>query len=56
MVIGETVRVEVKFCLPDKLIHFESFNCDTGVSFGMYIDDEELVAINKKVQELGWKG
>lgn len=51
---GETVRLEIRFCLPDKLIHFESFNCDTGVSFGMYIDEEELQAINKKCKELEW--
>lgn len=51
---GDRVREQIRFCKLDKYVHIENFNYDTGVIFGKFLDMEELQAINKKVEELGW--
>ena len=52
---GEEIREYITFYKKDKWFSVESFNCDTGTSFSKFIDEKELQAINKKVEELGWK-
>lgn len=49
---GNRVREQIRFCKLDKYVHIESFNYDTGVIFGKFLDMGELQAINKKVEEL----
>ena len=51
---GNRVREQIRFCKLDKYVHIESFNYDTGVIFGKFLDMGELQAINKKVEELEW--
>lgn len=46
------VREQIRFCKLDKYVHIESFNYDTVVIFGKFLDMQELQAINEKVKEL----
>lgn len=48
---GKTAIIEITFDLEDKRVIKEDFN--TGYSY--YIKYDELQAINKQVEELGWK-
>ena len=49
---GDRVREQIRFCKLDKYVHIESFNYDTVVIFGKFLDMQELQAINEKVKEL----
>ena len=51
---GDRVREQIRFCKLDKYVHIESFNYDTEVIFGKFLDIKELQAINEKVKELSW--
>lgn len=51
---GDKIQERIRFCKLDKYIHIENFNFNSGISFGKFLDMQELKAINKKCEELGW--
>lgn len=51
---GDKIQEQIRFCKLDKYIHIENFNFNSGISFGKFLDMQELQAINKKCEELGW--
>ena len=51
---GDKIQEQIRFCKLDKYIHIESFNFNSGISFGKFLDMQELKAINLKCKELGW--
>lgn len=51
---GDKIQEQIRFCKLDKYIHIENFNFNSGISFGKFLDMQELQAINMKCKELGW--
>ena len=51
---GDKIQEQIRFCKIDKYIHIENFNFNSGISFGKFLDMQELKAINLKSKELGW--
>lgn len=51
---GDKINEKIRFCKLDKYVHIENYNYDSGITFGKYLDMQELKAINKKSEELGW--
>ena len=51
---GDKIREQIKFCKLDKYIHIENYNFNIGITFGKFLNMQELQAINKKCKELGW--
>lgn len=51
---GDMIKEQIRFCKLDKIIHIENYNFDDGVTFGKFLDMQELQVINKKVEESGW--
>ena len=51
---GDKIREQIRFCKLDKYVHIENYNFDSGFTFGKFLDIQELQAIYKKCQELGW--
>lgn len=51
---GNKIREQIRFCKLDKYIHIENYNFNTGITFGKFLDMQELQAINQKCKELGW--
>lgn len=51
---GDKINEKIRFCKLDKYVHIENYNYDSGITFGKYLDMQELKAINKKCEELGW--
>ena len=52
--IGDKINEKIRFCKLDKYVHIENYNYDSGITFGKYLDMQELKAINKKCEELEW--
>lgn len=51
---GDKINEKIRFCKLDKYVHIENYNYDSGITFGKYLNMQELKAINKKCEELGW--
>ena len=51
---GDKIQEKIRFCKLDKYIHVENYNFSSGITFGKYLDIQELKAINLKCKELGW--
>lgn len=51
---GDKINEKISFCKLDKYVHIENYNYDSGITFGKYLDMQELKAINKKCEELEW--
>ena len=51
---GDKIQEQIRFCKLDKYIHIENFNFNSGISFGKFLEMQELKAINKKSVELSW--
>lgn len=51
---GDKINEKIRFCKLDKYVHIENYNYDSGITFGKYLDMQELKAIYKKCEELGW--
>lgn len=51
---GDKINEKIRFCKLDKYVHIENYNYDSGITFGKYLDMQELKAIYKKSEELGW--
>lgn len=51
---GDKINEKIRFCKLDKYVHIENYNYDSGITFGKYLDMQELKAINKKCEELEW--
>ena len=51
---GDKIQEQIRFCKIDKYIHIENFNFNSGISFGKFLDMQELQAIIAKCKELGW--
>lgn len=51
---GDKIQEQIRFCKLDKYIHIENFNFNSGISFGKFLDMQELKAISLKCLELGW--
>ena len=49
---GDKIQEKIRFCKLDKYIHVENFNFNSGISFGKFLDMQELKAINLKCREL----
>ena len=51
---GDKIQEQIRFCKLDKYIHIENFNFNSGISFGKFLDTQELKAINLKCKEMKW--
>ena len=51
---GNKIREQIRFCKLDKYIHIENYNFNTGITFGKFLDMQELQAIITKCKELRW--
>jgi hypothetical protein len=51
---GDKINEKIRFCKLDKYVHIENYNYDSGITFGKYLDMQELKAIYKKCEELEW--
>lgn len=51
---GNKIREQMRFYNLDKCVHLEYFNFDYGITTEKFLNIQELQAINKKCQELGW--
>lgn len=51
---GDKIQEQIRFCKLDKYVHVENFNFNSGITFGKFLDSQELEAINLKRKELNW--
>lgn len=51
---GDKTNEKIRFCKLNKFVHIENYYYNSGITFGKYLDMQELKAINKKCEELGW--
>ena len=49
---GDKIQEQIRFCKLDKYICIKNFNFNSGISFGKFLDMQELKAIYKKCEEL----
>ena len=50
----DKIKEQIRFCKLDKYVHIENFNFNDGITFGKFLDSQELEAINLKMKELNW--
>lgn len=51
---GDRIQEQIRFCKLDKYVHIENFSFNDGITFGKFLDSQELEAINLKMKELNW--
>lgn len=51
---GDKIKERIRFCKLDEEIYIESYNFNDEITFGKFLNMQELKAIQMKCDELGW--